>query len=50
MKLTHKQVDYYFLLGLTGAFAVTYIIRKELFWLIGGLILWGLALVRKKFS
>ena len=47
MKLDHKQSDYFVLLGLTGAFAVMYILRKELFWIIGGLVLLGLALIRK---
>jgi len=43
----HNQMDYFALLGLAGAFSVMLIIRGELFWLIGALVLLMLAIIRK---
>jgi len=48
MKLTHAEKDYFALLGLAGAFSVMLIIRGELFWLIGALVLIMLAVIRKR--
>jgi fatty acid desaturase len=44
----HNQMDYFWLLGLCLAFAITYIIQKHWFYLAGALVMLGLALARKR--